>query len=224
MTRFCPKCQAETERNPSNICKLCKKKSDAAYRIANKEKLKIAKAAYRLATKLLNPNKAKEYHVAWVTNNRDKMRAYKTAWKKANQDKVKTADDAYRAANRNKERARSVAYYAKNTEKAKASNAAWKAANPEARRIQVQNYRAKKRTNGGILSKGLAAKLFKLQNGKCPCCHQTLGDNYQLDHIVPIALGGSNTDDNIQLLRSICNLQKNAKHPIDFMQQRGFLL
>jgi hypothetical protein len=22
----------------------------------------------------------------------------------------------------------------------------------------------------------------------------------------------------------LCNLQKNAKHPVDFMQQRGFLL
>lgn len=35
---------------------------------------------------------------------------------------------------------------------------------------------------------------------------------------------GTNTDDNIQLLRKLCNLQKSAKHPVDFMQQRGFLL
>jgi len=36
--------------------------------------------------------------------------------------------------------------------------------------------------------------------------------------------GGSNTDDNMQLLRKLCNLQKHAKHPVDFMQERGFLL
>jgi 5-methylcytosine-specific restriction endonuclease McrA len=51
-----------------------------------------------------------------------------------------------------------------------------------------------------------------------------LGDNYHLDHIVPLAIGGTNTDDNIQLLRQKCNQQKSAKHPIDFMQSRGFLL
>lgn len=35
---------------------------------------------------------------------------------------------------------------------------------------------------------------------------------------------GSNTDDNIQLLCKTCNLSKGAKHPIDFMQSKGFLL
>jgi 5-methylcytosine-specific restriction endonuclease McrA len=53
---------------------------------------------------------------------------------------------------------------------------------------------------------------------------QPLGDNYHLDHITPITLGGSNTDDNMQLLRQRCNNQKYNKHPIDFMQSRGFLL
>lgn len=42
--------------------------------------------------------------------------------------------------------------------------------------------------------------------------------------IVPLALGGTNTDGNMQLLRSTCNQKKHAKHPVDFMQQRGFLL
>ncbi len=190
MTRFCPKCQIETEHNTKSYCKPC----------------------------------AKAYHAAWVAVNNDKMKAYKAAWKAANKEKIKAKDAIYRAANRDKEKARSAAYYAKNPEKAKASNAAWKAANPEARRIQVQNRRARKRENGGILSKSLAKKLFELQKGKCPCCQQLLGDDYHLDHIVPIALGGSNTDDNIQLLKAVCNLKKNAKHPIDFMQQQGFLL
>ena len=38
------------------------------------------------------------------------------------------------------------------------------------------------------------------------------------------ALGGLNADSNMQLLRAECNLQKSAKHPVDFMQSRGFLL
>lgn len=45
-----------------------------------------------------------------------------------------------------------------------------------------------------------------------------------LDHIVPVAMGGPNIDENIQLLRQRCNNQKHSKHPVDFMQQRGFLL
>lgn len=36
--------------------------------------------------------------------------------------------------------------------------------------------------------------------------------------------GGTNTDDNIQLLNAKCNVSKGAKHPIEFMQKQGFLL
>jgi 5-methylcytosine-specific restriction endonuclease McrA len=147
-------------------------------------------------------------------------RAYLTT----NVEKVKESRAAYRAANTDKAKAYAEAYRAANPEKVRAYQAAWQKANPEAMRIIRANRRARKRDAGGKLSKGLSEKLFKLQYGKCACCTQPLGDNYHLDHIMPLALGGSNTDDNTQLLRQRCNLQKKAKHPVDFMQSRGFLL
>ena len=186
MTRFCPKCQAETERKKNGACKPCAKISSVVYRASNREKVN-----------------AQIY--AWNAANREKVNARTAAWKLANPEKIKT-------------------YVEANSEKLKAQSIAWRKANPDAVRIFYQNRRARKLENGGTLSKGLSAKLFKLQKGKCPCCKQALGNDYHLDHIVPMALGGSNTDDNIQLLRATCNHQKHAKHPIDFMQQRGFLL
>jgi len=175
MTRFCPKCQIETERNKKGDCKPC----------------------------------GKAYKATWNAANRSRLNAKSAAWKAANPEKVRASKAGYQVANR---------------EKVNAQINAWRKANPKAMLIICQNYRSRKRANGGTLSKGLAEKLFKLQKGKCPCCHQPLGDNYHLDHIVPTALGGSNTDDNMQLLRATCNHQKHAKHPIDFMQSRGFLL
>ena len=109
-----------------------------------------------------------------------------------------------------------------NPQKANAKSAKWREANPESRRIYQQNRR--ERANGGKLSHGIAAKLFNLQRGKCTCCGKPLGNDFHLDHIVPLSLGGTNTDDNMQLLRARCNLQKNKKHPVDFMQLRGFLI
>jgi 5-methylcytosine-specific restriction endonuclease McrA len=96
--------------------------------------------------------------------------------------------------------------------------------NPESNRIHTQNRRAKRKAVGGVLSNGLAEKLFKLQCGKCACCGKPLGNNYHLDHRMPLALGGANEDWNIQLLRQQCNNQKKSKHPIEFMQSRGYLL
>lgn len=142
----------------------------------------------------------------WNADHPGRAKERTAKYRAENPDKVKEADAKWRAANPD--------YSAK-----------WAAAHPEAVRIRNQNSRARKRAAGGKLSKGLADKLFRLQKGKCACgCKQNLGTDYHLDHIMPLALGGSNTDNNIQLLRAECNLQKNAKHPVDFMQIRGFLL
>lgn len=147
------------------------------------------------AQRSANPSKAKEYTAKWQAANPQKMREYNAKWK------------------------------ANNPEKRRASVSKWSTSNQELRRIYEQNRRARKRETGGRLSAGVAERLFGLQRGKCACgCKQDLGDDYHLDHIMPLALGGTNTDDNIQLLTASCNSQKNAKHPVDFMQSRGFLL
>ena len=135
-----------------------------------------------------------------------------SAWKKANVDKVRSYESSYRPVWREN-----------NPDKVKAAYSGWKSRNPEKVRLSNQNRRAKKIASGN-LSNGLSERLYKLQKGLCACCKQPLGDDYHLDHILPLALGGTNTDDNIQLLRAECNMQKSAKHPIEFMQQRGFLL
>lgn len=152
---------------------------------------------------------------------------------------AKLRDSAYCAGNPEKRKATYAAYHAANPEERKAKAAAWRVANPDrvsvgvaawarknpdARRIYKQNRRARKTESGGTLSRDLSEKLFKLQKGMCPCCALPLGNDYHLDHKMPLALGGANEDDNMQLLRKICNLQKSAKHPIQFMQERGYLI
>lgn len=159
--------------------------------------------------RLKNPAKAKEQIAKWRAENPDKQKASADAWSAANKDRKKATTSAWIAAN---------------PEKVKATSAAWHAKNPNAKRIIDQNRRIRKRALGGSLSRGLTSRLFNLQKGKCPCCKQPLGDDYHVDHIMPLALGGAHVDSNIQLLRAVCNLQKNAKHPVDFMRQRGFLV
>jgi 5-methylcytosine-specific restriction endonuclease McrA len=156
------------------------------------------------------------YSEAYRLKNSAAVKAYNAAWAKANPE----FNAAYRIAHPEYD----AIYYASNSEKAKSNAAAWAKANPYAKRIHAQNRRTRKLENGGVLSKGLADKLFKMQKGKCACCNQPLGKDFNLDHIMPLALGGTNTNDNMQLLLQRCNNQKHAKHPIDFMQIRGFLL
>ena len=145
-------------------------------------------------------------------------------WRADKQEHLRSYHAAYRGANRDKRNAYNKAYSSANRDKVNALNTAWCAANPEKVRVKRQNYSARKKAGGGRLSSDLVGRLYKLQRGKCACCGLPLGDDFHLDHIMPLARGGSNTDDNIQLLRSRCNRQKMAKHPVDFMRERGFLI
>lgn len=97
-------------------------------------------------------------------------------------------------------------------------------AGKEARLRKVHNRRARKAQAENTLTLTLQ-ELVKLQNGKCYYCHQKFTKNIKpsLDHIVPIKLGGGNTNDNVVAACKSCNSSKGAKTPEDFAQKIGRL-
>lgn len=216
--KFCKKCQCETERYRGGRCKPCGLAANALYRDNNPDKVQASRDAW--AGK--NKDRIKATQKAYREANKETLRTVHDAWVEANPDRVKAMKERHRATAKYKET--NSRYAAENIDRNRAKNRAWINNNRDAANRIYHTRRAKKAEAGGVLSKGLAAKLLSLQRGKCACCGLPLGGKYHLDHILPIALGGTNTDDNIQLLRAVCNHQKHAKHPVDFMQSRGFLL
>lgn len=53
--------------------------------------------------------------------------------------------------------------------------------------------------------------VFLRDNGRCQECYTQ--NNLEYDHIVPFSFGGTNTEDNIQLLCRTCNRRKGDKVP-----------
>lgn len=64
--------------------------------------------------------------------------------------------------------------------------------------------------------------MFAAQDGKCnnSNCRACLKDYNERDHIMPIALGGSDNIENIQLLCRSCNCRKGALHPDEWEKIR----
>lgn len=200
--RPCGKCG---ELRSSSNCASCNKAYKAAYYAANRDRLKPIYAKNYAK----NKSDIRKRHAEYYSKNRDQLLSSKKEYRLENKEKLSAAERKSRA---------------KNIDGYRITRSIWNSNNRESIRINQENRRARKLKAGGKLSKGLAKKLFKLQRGKCACCNKPLGNNYHMDHIMPIALGGTNTDDNIQLLTALCNMQKTSRHPIDFMQSRGFLL
>ncbi len=246
--RPCAKC-GTSDRYKDGRCKQCSRDSCKKYHTEHREKANADSAA-RYA---LDKEKHKAYSKAWAAANREKSREIKAKWAKENPEKIRAKNARYYQENREALLEKAREWERKNRDKSNASDRAWRRANPErhkaaytARRkknpeqykavqaayrkrnpesVRFRDYARRaigKRSTGN--AKGLIARLIKLQRGLCPCCKQPLGDDFHLDHITPLSRGGAAGEENIQLMRAICNQQKSAKDPIDFMQSRGFLL
>src|SRR3990167_4537764 len=230
--KICRNCKTLFE---TRACKVCAKVCSDRWKAANPEKIRIYQEKYlRINSQRLNaarrdkyaenPEKYKNRSSAWYSKNPEKVKEWNEKWRLSNKNLVKITKANYRLKNLEKEKVRQIKwasenpkkivasrikYYLSHKDKLKIYRVKWKAENYETVRIQTHNYRAKKRINGGVLSRNLSKKLFILQNSKCACCYQSL-DDYHLDHIIPVSLGGGNTDDNIQLLCPTCNLNKHT--------------
>jgi hypothetical protein len=121
-------------------------------------------------------------------------------------------------------------------EKNKIKMAKWKSENrdkvnekrrstPDYWRKYVGKRRALKSGADGFFSSSDIKSLLSSQKEKCAICKKSIKNaKYEVDHIMPLALGGSNWPTNLQILCPSCNRSKGAKHPIDYMQSLGYLL
>lgn len=146
------------------------------------------------------------YAKAWIQNNPEKRKARQQAWYKKSKDRIK-------------EKAR--IWHENNPEKTKEAAARWRKRNPEKRKAIALRTAHKRRAAPGVLSKDIVEILMEKQASLCACCGASLAGGFHLDHIMPIALGGTNTDDNVQLLTPRCNLRKGMKHPDIYAQQKA---
>ena len=166
----------------------------AVYRNANREKVRASNAAYKAS----NPEKINAIRVAWVSTNSVKVKAGLAKWKEANRDRVREL------------------------------NAAWNASHPEVMAAISRNRRARDRNADGSHTNADVKLILLSQNNQCANCKATLilsgKKKYHVDHVMPLALGGSNWPSNLQCLCQTCNLRKSSKHPDDWANENGRLL
>ena len=218
--KICSKCKAEkpkAEFSPS------KQKKDGMHQYC-KPCRAICAAAWRAS----NPEKVKALNSASYSAHAELRSAYRAEYRATYPDKVKASSAEYNAKNRDKIKADSAAWRLSNPDRQKANNAAWRAANPEKRAAHHRNRRARLNNADGTHNAEDVKDILERQRGLCANCHAKLfksGRNkFHTDHIIPIALGGSNWPANLQCLCPSCNLSKGAKHPDEWAKLNGKLL
>lgn len=122
-------------------------------------------------------------------------------------------------------RAEAKRWYESNREKAREAARRWTAANIDyvrRTRIVIANRRrARIADNGGTFTIEDVERLYRAQRNCCAAC---LAPSMQLeiDHIMPIRLGGGSDPSNLQLLCLPCNRSKGGKHPSTWKPRQSY--
>ena len=102
-------------------------------------------------------------------------------------------------------------YYQKHKEHIKTRSLKYKKQNPIEARIRDNNRRCKNTCFHSLSAKDIRA-LFIKQGNECVYCETklTIDSDWNIDHIIPIAKGGENHIDNIQITCASCNKKKST--------------
>jgi 5-methylcytosine-specific restriction endonuclease McrA len=67
-------------------------------------------------------------------------------------------------------------------------------------------------------------KLYRDQDEKCAYCFKPLNYQYHIEHVIPIAAGGSCKESNIVISCAKCNLVAGSKVFTDFWEKQRYIL
>lgn len=142
-------------------------------------------------------------------------------WYETNAERLRAASRAWNAAHPELKRKHSMAWYEANRERALEMAKEWRAANPdlvrETSRASTQRRRARKASRP--VEDFTLAEIWEREQGICWLCDTPIDPDVRwphpesktLEHVIPLARGGSHTRANVALAHLICNLRKGTR-------------
>jgi 5-methylcytosine-specific restriction endonuclease McrA len=219
-TKQCLSC-GTSDRYKSGKCKKCVSIKSKIYASVNKDRIKLMHKEYYQSNKERIIKRTKE----WAENNKERVKQRSKEYHIKNRDILNKKSSEYRMKNKSKIKTVIQLWCERNRDRLNKKKNEWVSRNKgKVKEIKNKN-RVSRLSAEGKLSPGIYDKLMMLQDSKCVYCKRDLLKNkIHIDHIMPLKLGGNNTDNNVQLLCQQCNNRKHAKHPVDFAKEMGFLL
>ena len=91
----------------------------------------------------------------------------------------------------------------------KCSKDAWKIKNPD--KVRDDNSKRRAKVAAATVENVSRAIVWARDKGICGICKQKVSGTWHLDHVIPLARGGTHTYDNVQVTHPKCNMKKWAK-------------
>ena len=192
----------------------------AAWREKNRARINSMQNSKRAAARAMTAPSAEE--VALLRAERAAKRAaYKREWAQTNAEHVRAKRRAQYEANKVIASAKATAWNRANPDRRRAIVGSYDKRNPDVRRAVKARRRARERGAEGSYTKQDVQDVLNRQCWLCVYCRETLTLGYEVDHVEPLARGGTNHPSNLQALCRTCNRRKGAKSPVAFLAEIG---
>jgi 5-methylcytosine-specific restriction endonuclease McrA len=182
------------------------------YREEHPERARAARDKYRFSHREIVIERTRR----WREQNQDKIAAYVAARYAERRDELAAASREYYHANRIERQAVSKAWKEAHKDEVRDYKRRYNRANPERVRAWIARRDALREGATGDHTHGDIKAQYARQRGRCYWCRTKVRGSYHVDHVVPLSRGGSNGPENIVIACPTCNMQKHAKHPMDW--------
>lgn len=147
------------------------------------------------------------YDASYRDGHREEIRQRNSAWKKANRAAVNAAQQSRRAA---RAKPRCLLTPEQNAANNRARVKRWQQANPE--KVKAQKALRRARQRGVRVESFTRLEIAERDNWSCHICGGPVTqDNWSLDHLLPISLGGPHTRENVALAHHVCNARRGNR-------------
>jgi len=169
-----------------------------------------------------HPDQVKAGKKDWEARNPDKVQAQKKRSHLRCKEKNNQRSMNWHYANLDYVRAQRSNHYQEHRDEIIARVIQYQRDNPEQFRSVQHRRRAREIGAEGSFTGQDIINLYNEQNGRCGYCGITLYDEFDIEHMNPIARGGSNWPENLILACSPCNASKHAKTHDEWKAVRGW--
>lgn len=230
-----------THPNSHHCSEACRKEGalrrSRDYKARNREAILKASRAYRAQHR----DECRDRNADWYKRNQEHKKAYSRQWYANNREYAKERKKNFRAKNLGECRAASIAWYYANQARAIENSRKWRARNPETAKASLIKWRANNQDKvgkakarraqselEGSATPELIQQKWDTSSHTCILCEQPIDDTLParhpksrtLEHLIPIARGGTHDIDNLDFAHYSCNASKGAKTLEEYREWR----